>query len=107
VGDVANAFVTAAWAAMPAPERLDARAFNIGTGVETSVVDLADMLRRVAKVDAPIQFAPKRAGELARSVLAPEKAAGQLGWRAAVPLERGLAETYAWFAGQRATHAAS
>ena len=45
-----------------------------------------------------LPFAPKRAGELARSVLAPEKAAEQLGWRAAMPLERGVAETYAWFA---------
>ena len=106
VGDVADAFASAASAPMPPPERLDARAFNVGTGVETSVVQLADMLRRAAKTNAPIQFAPKRAGELARSVLAPEKAAEQLGWRAAVPLERGLADTYAWFAGRRTAQAA-
>jgi UDP-glucose 4-epimerase len=107
VGDVANAFVTAAWAPVPPAERLDARAFNVGTGVETSVIELADLLRRAAGADAAIQFAPKRAGELARSVLAPEKAAQELGWRAAVPLERGLSETYAWFAAQRASQAAS
>jgi UDP-glucose 4-epimerase len=105
VGDVASAFITAAAATLPAPERLDARAFNVGTGVETSVIELAEMLRRAGGGSAPVEFAPKRAGELARSVLAPEKAAEQLGWRAATPLERGLAETYAWFAARRATPA--
>jgi UDP-glucose 4-epimerase len=100
VGDVAAAFVTAAAAPLPPPERLDARAFNIGTGVETSVIKLAEMLRRAAGSSARIEFAPKRPGELARSVLAPAKAAEQLGWRAAVPLDAGLAETYAWFAGR-------
>jgi UDP-glucose 4-epimerase len=107
VGDVATAFLTAADASLGPPERLDARAFNVGTGVETSVVDLADMLRRAAGSDAPMQFAPKRPGELARSVLAPQKAASVLGWRASVPLERGLAETYAWFAARRAAPAAT
>jgi UDP-glucose 4-epimerase len=101
VGDVASAFITAAAASLPAPGRLDARAFNVGTGVETSVVDLADALRRAAGTMTSIEFAPKRAGELARSVLAPDKAAEQLGWRAAMPLERGIAETYAWFASTR------
>ncbi|MDQ3950127.1 MAG: GDP-mannose 4,6-dehydratase [Gemmatimonadota bacterium] len=98
VGDVASAFLAAAAAPLSPPERLDARAFNVGTGVETSVIELAEMLRRVAGGSAPIQFAPKRPGELARSVLAPDKAAEQLGWTAVTPLERGLAETYAWFA---------
>jgi UDP-glucose 4-epimerase len=101
VGDVADAFITAASASLPAAERLDARAFNVGTGVETSVIDLAESLRRASGTRTVIEFAPKRAGELARSVLAPEKAAEQLGWRAAMPLDRGIAETYAWFASQR------
>jgi UDP-glucose 4-epimerase len=101
VGDVASAFMTAAAATLPPPERLDVRAFNVGTGIETSVIDLANALRRAAGSDAPIEFAPKRPGELARSVLAPEKAASALQWRAAMPLERGVAETYAWFATRR------
>jgi UDP-glucose 4-epimerase len=105
VGDVASAFITAGAVPLLPPERLDARAFNVGTGIETSVIELAEMLRRVAGVSAPIEFAAKRPGELARSVLAPEKAAERMGWRAATPLERGLAETYAWFAARRATTA--
>jgi UDP-glucose 4-epimerase len=105
VGDVASAFVTAAAARLSPPARLDMRAFNVGTGVETSVLELADMLRQAAGSDAAIEFAPKRPGELARSVLAPQKAADQLGWSATMPLERGLAETYAWFAEQRSSPA--
>jgi UDP-glucose 4-epimerase len=101
VGDVASAFVTAASASLAPPDRLDSRAFNVGTGIETSVIELAELLQRVAGNGTPVEFAPKRPGELARSVLAPQKAAERLGWRAATSLERGLAETYAWFA---ATH---
>jgi UDP-glucose 4-epimerase len=107
VGDVASAFLTAAAAPLSPPERLDARAFNVGTGVETSVIELAEMLRRAAGASAPIEFAPKRPGELARSVLAPAKAAEKLGWTASTPLERGLKETYAWFATKRAASAAT
>jgi UDP-glucose 4-epimerase len=107
VGDVAGAFVTAARATLPPPGRLDDRAFNVGTGVETSVMRLSEVLRRAAGSNGSIEFAPKRAGELARSVLAPEKAVEKLGWRAAMPLERGLAETYAWFAAQRTASATS
>jgi UDP-glucose 4-epimerase len=103
VGDVARAFIAAAAAPLSPPGRLDVRAFNVGTGVETSVIELAELLRRAAGGSTRIEFAPKRPGELARSVLAPEKAAEQLSWSAATPLERGLAETYAWFAGRRAT----
>jgi UDP-glucose 4-epimerase len=105
VGDVASAFIAGAAAPLSPPERLDARAFNVGTGVETSVIELAEILRRAAGGSAPIEFAPKRPGELARSVLAPEKAVQQLGWRAATPLERGLADTFAWFAARRASPA--
>ena len=107
VGDVASAFITAAKASLSPPERLDGRAFNVGTGVETSVIELAEMLRRAAGAAAPIEFAGKRPGELARSVLAPQKAAQHLGWSAATPLPRGLADTYAWFAATRRAPAAT
>lgn len=98
VGDVADAFVTAAGAKLPAAGKLDARGFNVGTGVETSVLELAEMLRRVSGRDVPIQFAPKRAGELQRSVLDARKAERELGWTARVGLEEGLKQTFEWAA---------
>ncbi len=77
---------------------VDARAFNVGTGVATSVVDLAETLRRASGRDAPIEFAPKRAGEQLESYLTTTKAKTVLGWRPRVDLEAGLADTFAWFA---------
>ena len=103
VGDVAAANVAAATTtALPAAGRLDARAFNIGTGVETSVNTLASILRQVAGASAPIDYAPARAGELARSALQTAKARDLLHWSPTVSVADGLAQTFAYFAGRRA-----
>ena len=100
VGDVADGIVRAATAPLPPPGRLDARAFNIGTGVETSVDELARLLTRAAGSAVPIEYAPKRAGEIARSCINVDKAARDLGWRPRVNIEEGLAQTFAWASGQ-------
>jgi UDP-glucose 4-epimerase len=98
VKDVARANLRAATIELPPVGKLDARAFNIGTGVETSVNRLAELLNRAAPNAVPVERAPARAGELQRSVLLVEKAAAVLGWRPEVSLEDGLAETYRFFA---------
>ena len=103
VADVAEANFAAATRELPAAERLDARAFNIGTGVETSVLELADVLKTVAGSDVPVRHAPPRAGEQQRSAVEIEKAKRVLGWTPSIGLSDGLADTYAWFAAQR-TH---
>ena len=111
VGDVAEATMLAATHSLPRPERLDARAFNVGTGVETSVTELARVLRRVARSDVPVEHLPKRPGEQQRSVVSIAKAGSLLGWRPRASLEDGLARTYTWFAerhgGQRERAAAA
>jgi len=75
-------------------QRLDDRAFNIGTGSATSVVDLARVLLDAAGADVPIEFAPRRAGELQDSCLSVDKARAVLGWSPRITLEQGLAGTY-------------
>ena len=97
VTDVARANVLASTAELPPVKRLDDRAINIGTSVETSVLDLAESLQRAAKVNVPIEFAPKRDGEQQRSAIKIDKAARLLGWKPKVKVEEGLAETYNWF----------
>jgi len=97
VRDVAAANVLAGTAKLPDVERLDDRAMNIGTGVETSVLSLAESLQRAAKVAVPIDFAPKRDGEQQRSCVKNDKAAKLLGWKPRVKLEDGLSETYNFF----------
>jgi UDP-glucose 4-epimerase len=98
VEDVAEAFVRAAFGEVPAAGRLDARAFNIGTAVETSVLELAERLLALSGKRSEISFAPARAGELMRSCLDVSKAGSVLGWRPAVALEDGLSRTIDWFA---------
>ena len=97
VGDVAAANVCAARAVLPPAGPVDARAFNVGTGVPTSVLDLAATLQRVAGVSVPVEHLPARKGEQARSFIAVDKAARALDWRPRLSLADGLARTYASF----------
>ena len=98
VKDVAQANLAAATRDVPPAGRLDARGFNIGTGVGTSVVELARTLNQVAGTNVPVEHAPARPGEQQRSVVRIEKAAKLLGWRPQVALDAGIRETYEWFA---------
>ena len=86
VGDV----VAATLAAAERPPGV----FNVGTGEETSVLELFEACRRVSAVDVEPVFDPPRLGELQRSVLDPELAARELGFRAATELDDGLAATW-------------
>lgn len=97
VKDVAAANVTASTVALPPIKRLDDRAFNIGTGVATSVLTLAESLQRAARTSVPLEFAPKRDGEQQHSSVKNDKAHRILGWKPTVALESGLAQTYSWF----------
>ena len=98
VGDVARAHVLAAHHAGIAAGKVDDRAFNLGTGVETSVVQLAESIFKAAAKRVELQNAPHRPGEQRRSVVSIAKAAAGLGWTPQVGLDEGVARTYAWFA---------
>lgn len=98
IRDVVDAVALAIDAPLADPTGIDARAFNIGTGVGTSVLELAASLRRVSRAEAPIEFAPSRRGEQQASFVVIDKACSKLGWSPRVGLDDGLAETFAWFA---------
>jgi UDP-glucose 4-epimerase len=70
--------------------------YNVGTGTETSVVELYDAIASISGIVRAPEFAPARLGELQRSVLDPSLAARELGWRPAHSLGEGLAETWDW-----------
>lgn len=72
-------------------------AINIGTGVETSVVDLFCQLRDATGVPAEARHGPAKLGEQRRSVVAIARAKQQLGWEPRVPLAEGLRRTIAHF----------
>ncbi len=67
--------------------------FNIGTGTETSVVDLLAECQRAAGTDVAAEHRPPRLGELARSALDASLAARELQWQPRTSLADGLAET--------------
>ena len=102
VGDVVRALTSAARAPMPPAGGIDARAFNIGTGVETDVLTLANTLATAAGIAPRIRHEPERAGEQRRSAVSIAAAERALGWRPEVTLAAGLRATHAWFAARRA-----
>jgi UDP-glucose 4-epimerase len=84
VGDVVAAALAAAGSSATGP-------VNIGTGIETSVLELAEALGRLGGAEsfAP-EFAPPRAGEVQRITLDAGRAEAELGWRPETSLEDGL-----------------
>jgi UDP-glucose 4-epimerase len=93
VGDVVAA-------ALAAPGRRGG-VFNVGTGRETSVLDLYARIQAAAGIAAEPQFAPAREGELQRSVLDVSLARRELGWEPRSSLGEGLAATWAWISAGR------
>jgi UDP-glucose 4-epimerase len=91
VGDVARATLAALDA--------DDGVYNVGTAREASVVELLAAIQRVTGTHVEPELADPRPGELQRSVLDIRRAEQELGWRPEYDLERGLAETWAWIAG--------
>jgi UDP-glucose 4-epimerase len=83
VGDVVDALMLAAEGAPAGP-------FNVGTGIETPVIELAERL------GLPTRREPARPGEVFRSCLDPRRAARELGWTAKTDLATGLERTLDW-----------
>jgi UDP-glucose 4-epimerase len=97
-GDVARANLAAAEGTLPAAAQVDVRAYNVGTGKETSVLQLAEELQRAAGSNVPVHHAPARLGEQQRSVVNIAKSEKELGWKPEVALSDGLRKTFEYFA---------
>ncbi len=102
VSDVARANLAATTCAVPPLGAIDDVAFNVGTGVETSVNALVAGLREATGRPVPVDRAPARAGELARSAVRIAKAARLWGWGPTCSLTAGLKQTYHWVAEEAA-----
>lgn len=92
VGDVIAALI-AAGESLRGEVGLD-RALNVGTGVETSVMDLVGVLAEAADVRPDVRHLPARSGEVQRISIDPGLASETLGWSPAVNLREGLHLTY-------------
>ncbi len=71
--------------------------FQIATGVETSIHQLAELVRQVVGRDIEMAQAPARQGDIDKNYSAITKAREVLGWEPKVGLEEGLEETWGWF----------
>jgi UDP-glucose 4-epimerase len=94
VDDVVDAFVRAA-------EKGGGLTLNVGTGVETSVQQLYDLMAKLTGFEQAAKPMPARTGELARSAIDPGKAAIHLGWKPFTDLQNGLARTLEHFEERR------
>jgi len=90
VDDTVHAFALAA-------ERGSGEVLNVGTGVETSVNRLFNLLGTLTGFRGQPQYGPRRDGDLRRSALDVELAAKQLGWKPWTFLKEGLRTTVDWF----------
>jgi UDP-glucose 4-epimerase len=90
VADCAAAFLAAA-------DYGRAGTWNIGTGTEVNVLELAELVARLTGGASRLAFAPARTGELSRSALTWERAAQDLGWQPAIALADGVEAVVRWF----------
>jgi UDP-glucose 4-epimerase len=89
VADVVAALLAAETSDDPGP-------LNVGTGVETTVLELVELVgRSFSRDDFEPEFAPPREGEVQRTALDVSAAAERLGWRAERTIETGLEQTVA------------
>jgi UDP-glucose 4-epimerase len=96
VKDVARANLVASTLELEDAGTLDDFAFNVGTGIETSVNDLVGRIIEIAG-HAEVERQEARTGELLRSALDVRKLEST-GWSAEYSLTEGLSETYGWVA---------
>jgi UDP-glucose 4-epimerase len=81
--------------------------FNIGSGTETSLVDLARALLRAMGRDLPLEFGPPRSvNAVTRRLADVSRAAERLGWKAETSLDEGLRMLVAWWRELRQAEAA-
>jgi UDP-glucose 4-epimerase len=89
VGDVVSGFLAAS-------ESDAGGAFNIGTGIETDVLELGAAIAAAAGQDFSPEMAPARPGEVQRIAIDGARASREFAWSPATDLESGLKLTLDW-----------
>jgi len=90
--DIARANILAARSDVPEG------VYNIASGIETSLLELAEMLLKVMGSDLPVEFGPQRGvNDVVRRLADTSAAERDLGFRAQIGLEQGLRELVEWW----------
>lgn len=69
---------------------------NIGSGEDISIRELAELIARITGFQGTIALDRNRPDGTMRKLMDVSRLA-KMGWRASIPLERGVRETYAWY----------
>ncbi len=76
--------------------------YNVGTGIRTTIKELAELVLEVTGSDLEIQYEPGGMTFVKNRIGSPDKAASEIGFKAGVPLRQGLEELIAWRNGHKA-----
>lgn len=83
------------------------RSYNVGTGIRTSLKELAEMIVRITACKKPINYAPRSQATLVRNRIGcPKRAKQEIGFEATIGLTEGLKKLIEWRAGHKAEVAA-
>jgi UDP-glucose 4-epimerase len=74
--------------------------FQIATGVEVSILEIAAMIQQISDSAIEIRHQPSRQGDIRKNFTSITKARNVLGWQPEIELSRGLTETWKWFKAQ-------
>ncbi len=89
-------------ALMDAPDdKVNGEIFNLGTGISTSVVDLADILSDMMGVEIERNFMSDRFGQVQNHISSTDKLESVTGFRAKTTLREGLEKTIEWYGKNR------
>ncbi|MBE7324791.1 UDP-glucose 4-epimerase GalE [Nocardioides sp. Y6] len=75
---------------------ISCRAWNLGTGEGTSVLEVVAAFEKASGVEIPYEVKPRRAGDLARSYADASRARDELGWVATRGIDEMCADLWRW-----------
>jgi UDP-glucose 4-epimerase len=78
------------------------RFYNVGTGIRTSIGELAELLLRITGSDVGVRYEPQGVSFVKNRIGAVERAREELGFTAQVPLEDGLRTLVEWRSAHKA-----
>ena len=90
----ASANLTYVNAVKKVQENIGVDAYNLGTGIGYSVLDVRSTFARVNDIDVPFEIDPRRPGDIATCYAATDKAFKELGWKAEKGLEEMCADAW-------------
>ena len=70
--------------------------YNVGTGVRTSIKELAELILKITSSDLDVQYEPAGLTFVKNRIGCPKKAATEIGFKYSVDLENGLKQLIEW-----------